>query len=74
VAPGDIEGTAEALWHALTMPDEEKQLRARRLRRAIEKNDLRTWLQRQSDDLSELASERLSLPPVRREVARAASG
>jgi trehalose 6-phosphate synthase len=74
VVPDDIEGTAEALWHALTMPDDEKQIRARRLRRVIEKNDLRTWLQRQSDDLSELASERLFLPPARRALARVAVG
>ena len=57
VEPTDIEGTAEALWLGLTMPDEEKQRRADLLRRVITTNDLGLWLQRQSQDLSELAGE-----------------
>ncbi len=74
VAPRDIEGTAGALWHALTMPDEEKRWRAHQLRRVIIENDLRKWLERQSEDLSEIAAERLSLPPMRRALQMAAAG
>ncbi|MGA2285603.1 MAG: trehalose-6-phosphate synthase [Dehalococcoidia bacterium] len=62
VAPGDVEGTADALWRALTMAEEERRHRAHQLRRVIVENDLRTWLQRQSEDLAEIAAERLSLP------------
>lgn len=74
VAPTDIEGTADALWLALTMREEEKQRRARYLRSVITKNDLRSWLQRQSEDLSELADEKVRAYPARDTVSRAAVG
>jgi trehalose 6-phosphate synthase len=70
VAPADIEGTADALWTALTMPEEERHRRAQRLRRIITRSDLRRWLDRQSQDLSDLAGA--SSPP--RATARAAAG
>jgi trehalose 6-phosphate synthase len=62
VAPSDVEGTADALWCALTMSEEEKRYRAHQLRRVIVENDLRKWLERQSEDLAQIAAERLSLP------------
>lgn len=74
VAPTDIEGTADALWLALTMPEEEKRRRAQRLRRIITRNDLRTWLRRQSEDLSLLAEERTGVSSTRSVTARAAAG
>jgi trehalose 6-phosphate synthase len=55
VSPEDVEGTAEALWMALTMSENEKRERANKLRRTIEQNDLSKWLDRQSDDLNALA-------------------
>ena len=74
VAPADIEGTAHALWLALTMPEDEKRRRAERLRGAITRNDLRRWLERQSQDLSDLASGKVSAPSPRRGPPRAAAG
>jgi trehalose 6-phosphate synthase len=71
VAPTDIEGTADALWLALTMPEDEKRRRAERLRSIIARNDLRSWLERQSQDLSALADERAGISPARRAPARA---
>jgi trehalose 6-phosphate synthase len=71
VAPTDIEGTADALWLALTMPEDEKRRRADRLRGIIARNDLRNWLERQSRDLSALADERARISPARRASARA---
>jgi hypothetical protein len=40
----------------------------------IVENDLRKWLQRQSEDLSGIAAERLSLPPTRQALQTAAAG
>jgi trehalose 6-phosphate synthase len=47
VAPLDAYGTAEALHQALTMPAEERQERADRLRSIIEQHDIVDWLQEQ---------------------------
>ncbi|MDI6856926.1 MAG: trehalose-6-phosphate synthase [Dehalococcoidia bacterium] len=58
VEPRDVEGTAKALWQALNMPAEEKRERARRLRNAVERHDLRAWLRDQLQDLEEIASQR----------------
>ncbi len=74
VAPTDVEGTADALWRALTMSEEEKRRRAQQLRRTIVENDLQRWLERQSDDLAEVAAERLSTPSRAFELAVTAAG
>lgn len=58
VEPRDVEGTAEALWQALTMSAPERRQRALWLRNAIEKHDLRAWLRAQLRDLEEIASQR----------------
>lgn len=52
VAPADIEGTACALEQALEMEAEERAWRAKGLRDAIQREDLREWLRRQLEDLS----------------------
>lgn len=69
VSPSDIEGTAETLWSALTMPEEEKHRRAERLRAIIARNDLRTWLERQSRDLGELVCGSTFSKPTARAAA-----
>ena len=74
VAPTDIEGTADAMWSALTMPEDEKHRRAERLRRIIGRNDLRNWLERQSQNLSELGGEKVGAALPRRAPARVAAG
>jgi trehalose 6-phosphate synthase len=47
ISPLDIYGTAEALHQALTMPEEERQQRAERLRYLIEREDIMDWFYKQ---------------------------
>jgi trehalose 6-phosphate synthase len=44
VNPFDIKGIAEAIHRAFTMDPSEKRQRMRRLRRAIQRNDVHRWL------------------------------
>jgi trehalose 6-phosphate synthase len=55
VAPADVEGTAEALYKALTMPLTERRQRAERLRRIVEADDVAEWFRRQLSDLGRYA-------------------
>jgi trehalose 6-phosphate synthase len=43
IDPEDVEGTAAALYEALTMPALERRERARRMRSVIRGHDLRAW-------------------------------
>ncbi len=54
VAPADLEGTAQALHTALTMPAEERRKRATALKRTISEEDITLWLYQQLDDLLRL--------------------
>jgi trehalose 6-phosphate synthase len=54
VSPLDVYGTAEAMHQALTMPGEERQERADRLRSLIEQNDIVDWLQQQLNTIVRL--------------------
>lgn len=58
VSPTDIEGTAEALWRGLTMPEAERAWRAEHLRRHVLEHDLRRWLIDQLQDITDLRAER----------------
>lgn len=51
VAPADIEGTAEAIFAALTMPVQERHRRAAALRRAVESADVNLWFKQQLADI-----------------------
>jgi trehalose 6-phosphate synthase len=51
VTPTDIEGTVRALHQALTMPADERRLRAAALKRSIQEEDIVFWLERQLRDL-----------------------
>ena len=53
VSPADIEGTAEAIYQALTMPIQERQRRAQRLRRQVERDDVSVWFRDQLADIAE---------------------
>jgi trehalose 6-phosphate synthase len=63
VAPADLEGTAQALYAALTMPLEERKRRAEALRKAIEDEDITLWLYRQFEDIKVLIQKQ---PPKAR--------
>ena len=57
VAPADVEGTAEALYQALTMPQKERQRRAAALRRAVEEQDVTVWFRQQLTDIANCVVE-----------------
>jgi trehalose 6-phosphate synthase len=52
VAPADVEGTATAIFEAITMPLSERRQRAERLRRIVEDDDVSLWFRRQVEDLN----------------------
>jgi trehalose 6-phosphate synthase len=54
VNPFDVGGTAEALRHALEMPERDRAHRAASLRRAVMANTAQDWVRRQIDDLDAL--------------------
>ncbi len=54
VAPADVEGTAEAIYKAITMPQSERRQRAESLRRKIENDDVSLWFRRQVEDIEML--------------------
>ena len=58
VSPTDIEGTADAIYQALTMPFSERQRRGRALREAVEHEDVREWFQDQLADIGALIRSR----------------
>ena len=71
IAPTDVEGTADALFQALTMPLSERRRRAEGLRKQVEGDDVATWFQDQVNDIQQLIREQSeessddeeSLPP-----------
>lgn len=58
VSPADIEGTAEAIFAALTMPVQERHRRAAALRRAVESADVNLWFKQQLADIVCLREDR----------------
>jgi trehalose-6-phosphate synthase len=55
VAPADVEGTADALYQALTMPLSERRRRAENLRRSVESDDVAKWFREQLWDIARYA-------------------
>ncbi|MCC6943846.1 MAG: trehalose-6-phosphate synthase [Thermomicrobiales bacterium] len=55
IAPADVEGTAEAIFRALTMPLTERRRRADNLRRMVEADDVATWFKEQLHDIAKFA-------------------
>lgn len=58
VSPADVEGTADAIYQALTMPFSDRQRRAQALRRQVEKEDVREWFADQLADIGTLVKRR----------------
>ncbi len=54
LAPIDVEGTAQALYQAITMPPEERRRRAALLYNAVCRHDNDDWLSRQFQDIAAL--------------------
>src|SRR5260370_27721113 len=53
-SPTDIAETAQALYKALTLPCDERRIKAALGRQIVERQDLNTWLERQIADINEL--------------------
>jgi trehalose 6-phosphate synthase len=51
IAPADVEGTAKAIYAALTMPLSERRRRAEHLRRIVESDDVGIWFREQLWDI-----------------------
>jgi trehalose 6-phosphate synthase len=65
IGPTDVEGTADAIYDALTMPLEDRRRRAEGLRRAVESDDVTTWFENQVTDMLTYGQER---PPIEEEI------
>ncbi len=57
IVPTDVEETMRAMIHAMEMPQEERQQRAKQLRALIEREDLAAWLNQQLADVEDLAQQ-----------------
>ncbi|MBF8267366.1 MAG: Alpha,alpha-trehalose-phosphate synthase (UDP-forming) [Dehalococcoidia bacterium] len=55
VAPADVEGTAQAMYQAITASVEERERRASILAQEVEREDVIHWMARQMEDLKALA-------------------
>lgn len=53
-SPTDVTETAEALYKALMLPEDERAAKAKLARQVVERYDLNTWLTRQIRDINEL--------------------
>jgi len=54
VNPFDVEGTADAIAEALTMPDTERERRAAEIRAHVREHDVRAWMAAQLADLDSI--------------------
>jgi trehalose 6-phosphate synthase len=57
ISPADVEGTAQAIFEALTMPVQERQRRSHLLRRAVERDDVTVWFRTQLADIASTVVE-----------------
>jgi trehalose 6-phosphate synthase len=58
IAPTDVEGTAEAIHRAISMPLEERRKHAEELRRLVEQDDVIKWFENQVADMLAYGEER----------------
>ncbi len=63
-SPTDTAETAQALYKALTLPPEERRIKATFARQVVERHDLNSWLKRQTHDINELL-DAASIPAER---------
>jgi trehalose 6-phosphate synthase len=54
ISPNDTTETAEAIYKALTMPQDERRQLAQRARHEVEQDDLKTWIDQQVHDINEI--------------------
>ncbi len=73
-SPTDVAETAQALYTALTMPDDERRTKARMARQAVERHDLNEWLTRQIHDINQLLDRSAYRLETQAPQARVAAG
>jgi trehalose 6-phosphate synthase len=69
-SPTDVMETAQALYKALTMPLDERRIKAALTRQIVERQDLNTWLHRQIADINELLDRLATRTPLLEAVDR----
>jgi trehalose 6-phosphate synthase len=65
INPFDVDGTAEALYIALTLPEVERRRRREAIRHIVSTNDIDRWITRQLQDVRDL----VGLPSQRAQSA-----
>jgi len=68
-SPTDVRETAQALYKALTLPSDERRIKAALARQIVERQDLNKWLQRQISDINELLDRLPTRVPMQESVA-----
>ena len=63
-SPTDVMETAQALYKALTMSQEERHAKATFTRQAVERSNLTTWLAKQINDINDLLEREPAERPV----------
>src|SRR5439155_26393910 len=68
-SPTDVRETALALYEALTLPSDERRIKAALARQIVERQDLNKWLLRQISDVNELLDRLPTRIPMQESVA-----
>ena len=58
VSPADVQGTADAIYEAVTMSLDERRRRSEKLRRMVESDHVEVWFRNQLEDLAHYAIAR----------------
>jgi trehalose 6-phosphate synthase len=74
VAPADVEGTAEAIYRAVTMSLSERRHRAEGLRRSVEHDDVAAWFRQQLEDIVRYAIPGAATDPATEAAVAVGSG
>ncbi len=69
-SPTDVHETAQALYKALTLPSDERRIKAALARQIVERQDLNKWLQRQIADINELLDRLPTRIPMQESMTR----
>jgi trehalose 6-phosphate synthase len=67
-SPTDVRETAQALYKALTLPSDERRIKAALARQIVERQDLNKWLQRQVADINEILDRLPTRIPMQESV------
>jgi trehalose 6-phosphate synthase len=67
-SPTDVNETAQALYKALTLPTDERKIKAAQARQIVERQDLNKWLLRQIADINELLDRLPTRIPIQESV------